>query len=84
MPVSAAPRYTFHGTNGQALAINITGSTIADSLLFFYRPDGGEYTAFEFEPGNTGNGISLDTTWTWTVEVDPNGADTGSLNLKLS
>jgi hypothetical protein len=76
-------RLTFAGTAGQRVFLNVTAATTT-STLSITNPDG-TYLA---SPVSMGNGFidtrTLPATGTYTVTIDPNGPNTGSLTLTLA
>jgi uncharacterized protein YhfF len=81
-------RYTFSGTAGQQVSVNATNSTYAGCIaltLNILKPDGTSL-------GSTGtcgttdllDSLTLPTTGTYTVLVDPGGTATGSATVLLS
>lgn len=78
-------RYTFNGTSGQQVTVRITGNTIGNTTVSLYTPAGG------FQTGNTSAAasfnlptVTLGTTGTYTVTVNPIGITTGSLTLQVT
>jgi hypothetical protein len=81
---------TFAGTAGQRMALNVSGVTVGSSLsagtnVTILNPDATSLTPVTavgtsgkfFEP------VTLPQTGTYTIKVDPQGANTGSLKLDL-
>ncbi len=78
-------RYTFSGTSGQQLTVRITGNTLSSTTVNLYTPSGSYQTgtnssaaSFNLTP------VTLATTGTYTVTVNPTGLTTGSLNLQVT
>lgn len=79
-------RYTFSGTAGQWVSLGVTGVTITSSYVSSFKPDGTAWTSITV---GTGGGsldppTALPTTGTYTMTVNPTGANTGSMTLTLS
>jgi YD repeat-containing protein len=81
-------KYTFSGTAGQQVSVNVTNSTYTGCLSLIVRvlnPDGSTL-------GSTGtcgstllvDSLTLGSTGTYTVVVDPQGITTGSATLLLT
>jgi len=77
-------RYTFSGTANQRVSLKLTNSTIALGTARLLKPDGSTLASTSFV---TGSGFldtqTLPTAGTYTVEIDPSGANTGSITLTL-
>jgi hypothetical protein len=80
-------RYTFSGTAGQGLTLQATaGSTFPNGVqLFVYRPEGSQLISTFL---NSNDDAKLDlaplpVTGTYTVAVQPNSMDTGTVSLRL-
>jgi YD repeat-containing protein len=78
-------RYTFNGTAGQQVTVRITGNTLSNTTVNLYTPSGSYQTgttssaaSFNLTP------VTLATTGTYTVTVNPTGLTTGSLNLQVT
>lgn len=78
-------RYTFSGTAGQQVTVRITGNTLSSTTVNLYTPSGSYQTgttssaaSFNLTP------VTLATTGTYTVTVNPTGLTTGSLNLQVT
>jgi hypothetical protein len=79
-------RDTFSGTAGQWVSLGMTGVTITSSAITFWKPDGTQLasTFVSTSGGSLDPPTALPTTGTYTVTVNPSGANTGSLTLTLS
>jgi hypothetical protein len=82
-------RLTFSGTAGQSVTLRLTDvtlgpSTCCDGQLTVFRPDGTRL-AGPFFFGTNGKTVSLQlaTTGTYAVQLDPQGAATGSVTASL-
>ncbi len=78
-------RYTFAGTASQQVTVKITGNTLGSVNVILYTPSGAQQTAmtsslasFNLTP------VTLATTGTYTVTLNPQTAATGSLNLQVT
>ncbi len=75
----------FEGTAGQNVSLRTTGSTIASSTINIYNPDG---TIISSTTANTTGGFidahTLSASGTYTILVDPQTTNTGSLTLNLN
>ncbi len=85
--VGQTGRYTFSGTAGQGLTLQATaGATFPNGAwLYVYRPDGSQLTSTFL---NSNVDIKLDlrllpVTGTYTVAVQPQATDTGTVSLRL-
>ena len=78
---------TFSGTAGQQISLNVTPDTISGASIYIIQPGGTVSNAIVNHSTGTGGGIiadvTLPTTGTYTVFVDPSGSATGSLTLQL-
>lgn len=77
-------QYTFSGTAGQKISLNLTGVSITGCNVTIKKPDGSSLSTvgigtggYFFEP------LSLPTTGTYTVVVDPSIHYTGNITLGL-
>lgn len=81
---------TFSGTAGQRMAVNVSGVTVGSSIsagtnITVLNPDATTLTAAT-AVGTTGKffePVTLSQTGTYTIRIDPQGANTGSLKLDL-
>ncbi len=77
-------RYTFSGTLNQRVSLKLTNSTIALGTARILKPDGTTLASTTFVTGAGFIDIqTLQTAGTYTVEVDPSAANTGSVTLTL-
>ncbi|MBI4943324.1 MAG: hypothetical protein HY830_21465 [Actinobacteria bacterium] len=77
-------RLTFTGTAGRRPVVEILSRTV-DTRMRLVGPDGlvlADYAAFDTSP--LFELPALPTTGTWTLELDPLGAATGSVSLRMS
>ena len=81
---------TFAGTAGQRVSLEVTGVSVGSSLccslrVSILRPDGKVLVSPVFVGSNGGfvDATTLPSTGTYTVVVDPQGADTGAVTLTL-
>jgi hypothetical protein len=76
---------TFSGTTGQQVTVRVTGNTICVVTVRLLRPDGTSLTSSTSCSGSFNlTTQTLPTTGTYTINIDPNGASTGSLNVSLT
>lgn len=78
-------RYTFAGTASQQATVKITGNTLGNVAVNLYTPSG------SYQTGASGAGasfnlptVTLATTGTYTITLNPSTTATGSLNLKVT
>jgi hypothetical protein len=88
-------RYTFSGTAGQAISLVLTGNTLDDgdtgttrtNYATLYKPsDANSYIAYAGVATGTADGsvgVTLPETGTYTVFVDPEGLDKGSVGVQV-
>ncbi len=78
----------FDGTAGQQISLNVTPDTLASAYFYIIPPGGTVSNAIGSSEVATGGGIMADvtlpTTGTYSVFVEPNSNDTGSFTLQLS
>ena len=79
-------RYTFSGTAGQWVSLGMTAVSITSSTITLWKPDGSflASTSVGTGGGSLDPSPALPTTGTYTVTVNPSGANTGSMTLTLS
>ena len=78
-------RYTFSGTTGQMISLNITGVTALGTNVYIYKPDGSTLAS---ALNVVGAGAFIDTkllpaSGTYTILVDPQSYTTGNVTLGL-
>ena len=78
-------RETFAGTASQQVTVRITGNTLGNVTVNLYTPSG------SYQTGATGAGasfnlptVTLGTTGTYTLTINPSTMATGSLNLQVT
>lgn len=78
-------RYTFSGTATQQATVKITGNTLGSVSVYLYTPSGA------FQTGTTNSAasfnlstVTLATTGTYTITINPQTTATGSLNLQVT
>ncbi len=76
---------TFSGTTGQQATVRVTSNTMSCVRVTLLKPDGTAMTN-TFSCGSTFNLATqaLSVTGTYTITVDPSGANTGSMNLSVT
>jgi len=81
-----AARVTFSGTAGQRVSLNMTGVTIFSSYVSLNNPDGSALGS-SILLSNVSSGFmdprTLPTSGTYTIVIDPNNTNTGSMTLTL-
>jgi len=76
--------YTFSGTAGQQISLNITNVTVAGSTVYIKKPDGTTLTSTSFGTGGSFiDNTTLPATGTYTILADPSIYNTGNLTLSL-
>ena len=81
------PRLTFNGTYGQRVSLSLSADTIPSySYVYLLRPDGSQVTNTYIYQNGTGliDTQTLSMPGTYTIMVDPQGANTGNLTLQLN
>jgi YD repeat-containing protein len=85
-PVGRNARYTFNGTAGQWVSVGFTAVTIPFATVTLLKPDGTTMTGITI--GTAGGSLdlptALPTTGTYTLTVNPSGANTGAMTIRLS
>ena len=85
-PVGRNALYTFSGTAGQWVSFGFTAVTLPFANITLYKPDGTYFTATSI--GTAGGSLdlptALPTTGTYTLTVNPSGANTGNITIRLS
>jgi hypothetical protein len=81
-------RYTFSGTQNQQASVSLSGSTYTGCIALstsILKPDGSSLGSTSI-CGSTGSfgPLTLPSTGTYTVLVDPGGASTGSVTVGLT
>lgn len=78
-------RYTFAGTASQQVTVRITGNTLGSVTVNLYTPSG------SYQTGTTNAGasfnlstVTLATTGTYTITLNPTTTATGGLNLQVT
>jgi YD repeat-containing protein len=77
----------FDGVAGQRISLNIPGSTITNyAHVYIYRLDNTQLTNTYVYQNGTGfiDALALPATGTYTIIIDPEGANTGSMTLQLN
>jgi len=78
-------RYNFAGTASQQVTVKITGNTLGNVTVYLYIPSN------SYQTGASGAGasfnlptVTLATTGTYTITMNPTTTATGSLNLQVT
>jgi YD repeat-containing protein len=76
---------TFSGTANQRVALSITSVSISFSYVSIRKPDGSDLVSptAVFASGKFIDTVTLPTTGTYTIFIDPVGSATGSMTLTL-
>jgi YD repeat-containing protein len=82
-------RYTFSGTSGQQMSMNLSGNTYVGCnavVVSVLQPTGASVGSTGICNSSTGslNSITLPATGTYTILVDPQGTTTGSVTMLLN
>ena len=76
--------FTFSGSTGQQVSLNITNVTVTSATAFIKKPDGTTLTSMSFGPsGSFIDNMTLPATGTYTVLADPSVWYTGNVTLTL-
>jgi hypothetical protein len=77
--------FTFNGTSGTTVNMNLTGSTISSYCMYLIRPDASTLTGQCFTTGNDFFAdTALDATGVWKIEVDPQFDAAGAVTVELN
>ncbi|HWF62623.1 MAG TPA: hypothetical protein VN666_20275 [Nitrospira sp.] len=78
-------RYTFSGTATQQATIKITGNTFGSVAVWLYTPSGALQTGVTNSATSFNlPSVTLATTGTYTITINPQTTATGSLNLQVT
>jgi YD repeat-containing protein len=78
-------RYTFEGTASQQVTVRVTGNTFGSTTVNLYTPTGGYQTGMTNAAANFNlSTVTLATTGTYTIWINPTTTATGSLNLQVT
>lgn len=78
-------RYTFAGTASQQITVKITGNTLGNVTVNLYTPSGAYQTGTTNSvAGFNLSTVTLSTTGTYTITMNPTTTATGSLNLQVT
>jgi len=76
---------TFEGTSGQQVTIRITSNTMGAVTVALLKPDSTSLTsATSLSSSFTLATQTLPTAGTYTISIDPSGANTGSMNVSVT
>jgi YD repeat-containing protein len=77
--------YTFSGTASQQVTVSVASNTTSCVTVTLKKPDGSTLTStFSCGGSFSLSQQTLPTTGTYTIRVDPNNTNTGSLNLSVT
>jgi hypothetical protein len=78
-------RYTFAGTANQQATVKITGNTLGNVAVSLYTPSGAWQTGTTTSAASFNlNTVTLATTGTYTITLNPQTTGTGGLNLQVT
>ncbi len=76
---------TFSGTAGQQVTVRLTANGIPSLTVKLLRPDGTTQTSKTSSAASFNlTTVTLATTGTYTVALDPGGTNTGSVSVQLT
>jgi len=76
---------TFTGTSGQQATVHVTSNTMSTVQVTLFRPDGTQMTSsFTSSASFNLTTQSLTTTGTYTIKINPDSSNTGSLNISVT
>jgi hypothetical protein len=76
---------TFTGTSGQQATVHVTSNTMSTVRVTLLRPDGTSMTsAFTSAASFNLATQSLTTTGTYTIKIDPDSSNTGSMSVSVT
>jgi len=76
---------TFTGTSGQQATVHVTSNTMSTVQVTLFKPDGTQMTsAFTSATSFNLATQSLTTTGTYTIKINPDSSNTGSLNISVT
>jgi hypothetical protein len=85
LTISQVAQLTFAGTQGQQVTVRLTGNTMGYTSVVLKKPDGSTLTSTATSGTNFNLSTqTLPTTGTYTVWIDPSGAVTGSINVRVT
>jgi uncharacterized protein YpmS len=78
-------RYTFAGTASQQVTVRVAGNTLGSVTVNLYTPSGSYQTGLTSASASFNlSTVTLGTTGTYTITVNPTTTATGSLNLQVT
>jgi hypothetical protein len=76
---------TFSGSSGQQATVHITGNSIGATAVTLRKPDGGSLTStWWWDTSFNLQTQTLPTTGTYTIEVNPDWANTGNITVSVT
>lgn len=76
---------TFSGTSGQQVTVLVTSNTMGTVTIKLLKPDGTTLTTGTSSAGSFNLSTqTLPTTGTYTISIDPSGANTGSMSVGVT
>ena len=76
---------TFSGTSGQQVTVHVTSNTMSTVTVKLLKPDGSTLTTTT--SGSASFNLATQTlsvTGTYTISIDPSGANIGSMNVSVT
>jgi hypothetical protein len=78
-------RLTFSATSGQQVTVRLTSNTFGLVTVRLLKPDGSQLTITSSTASSFNlAGQTLSVTGTYTIVIDPNGANSGSINVAVT
>lgn len=78
-------RVTFNGNTGQTVTIAATGNTMGCVTLVPHKPDGSALMSnLTCSSGITFTPLVLSTSGNYSIDVNPNGANIGAINIRIT
>ena len=76
---------TFTGTSGQQATVRVTSNTMSTVRVTLFRPDGTQMTTTFTSAASFNLATqSLTTTGTYTIKIDPDSSNTGSMSVSVT
>ncbi len=76
---------TFSGTASQAVTVHVTANTINGVAVTLFKPDGSYFTSASSGASSFNlTSVTLATTGTYTVKIDPSGGNVGHITVSVT
>ncbi|HEU4835218.1 MAG TPA: hypothetical protein VFS90_12405, partial [Pyrinomonadaceae bacterium] len=76
---------TFTGTSGQQATVRVTSNTMGTVRVTLFKPDGTQMTTTFTSAASFNLATqSLTTTGTYTIKIDPDSSNTGSMSRSVT